>query len=445
MTVNDKQSYLNQVVEVESRLTGLRASYEALKMRDQYYKAVGTKAEYSLRLFGYGRNLRDEQVLRREISNVDGWLDYCGERGSEYDEEEYDDEVKPIESFSNYAAFAQREPYQIIGSIEKEDDDVRFDLFKTNFEAPAVAKDPLPVLEKVKEPVKVEAAEHMSKGKRVSLTILSLLFGAQCGFGFISVFLVTSGGFSFSTGGIIGASIGSLITYLLIKYAAIIPNEKKADKYDAYLMEKKAYDEYISKKQALDNIDPFAGTKAKFQSAFDHAAETASKLYEKFALKRNQMINAEMTRLEKQIRESEEVLGRLYAMNVLHPKYRNLAAASIILEYLETGRCTEFTGHEGAYNLYESELRQNLIITKLDTVIQKLDELKATMYRCCMAIEDVGKQVKGLEKELKTLNAIAAKQLSVQTETLRFTALNATCSAAIAANTEAIKYLTLVQ
>jgi len=62
-----------------------------------------------------------------------------------------------------------------------------------------------------------------------------------------------------------------------------------------------------------------------------------------------------------------------------------------------------------------------------------------------MAVENVGKQVKGLEKELKTLNTTAAKQLEVQKDTLRLTALNTTYSAAIAANTEAIKYLTLVK
>ncbi len=445
MTANEMQSYLNHVIEVESRLTGLRASYQALIMRDQHYEAVGTRADYSLGVFGYGRNLRDERELRNAMSRIDDWLGWRGKWDLEDDEEANSKEYKPIEFFSDYAAFAQQTAYQINDSIENEDNKIKRDLFARYFQAPEVVEDTLPVIEKVQEPAEVAEVKHMSQGKRVFWTLYSLLFGAFCGFGFISVFLVSSGALDFLPGAIIGASIGSVILYFIMKYASFIPQEKKAEQYDAYLIKKKAYDEYLINKTKLDNADRFAGTKAKFQTAFDHAAEIASGLYEKFALKRNQMIRDEIPKLEKQIQESEEVLDKLYAMNVLHPKYRNLTAASIILEYLETGRCSELTGHEGAYNLYESELRQNLIIAKLDVVIQKLDELKATMYRCCTAIENVGKQVKDLEKELKTLNATAAKQLAVQTETLKLTALNATYSAAIAANTEAIKYLTLVQ
>lgn len=437
MTVNEMQSYLNHVIEVESRLTGLRASYQALIMRDQHYEAVGTRADYSLGVFGYGRNLRDERELRNAMSRIDDWLGWRGKWDLEDDEEANSKEYKPIEFFSDYAAFAQQTAYQINDSIENEDNKIKRDLFARYFQAPEVVRDSMPALEKVEEPKRVDKPAQFGKAKKIGLYLSGLYFGALAGF----ILFLTNKGFT----GVLLLLLCLLCAYLLVKFALIVPLGKKHKEYEAYLEKKKAYDEYISKKEALEYIDPFAGTKAKFQTAFDHAAEIASGLYEKFALKRNQMIRDEIPKLEKQIQESEEVLDKLYAMNVLHPKYRNLTAASIILEYLETGRCSELTGHEGAYNLYESELRQNLIIAKLDVVIQKLDELKATMYRCCTAIENVGKQVKDLEKELKTLNATAAKQLAVQTETLRFTAINAACSAAIAANTEAIKYLTLVK
>ncbi len=456
MTANELQKYLMQVVDMESNLMGLRASYEALKMRDNYYKSAGTEVSYSVSalsaFYGFGDRLSNESDVKREISNMPMWLKCsCGaddayEEDEEYEENEEYEDMDRKESYSVYVPFARKPLNEIRDSIERSDNDVRFNLFRNNFKAPEVVKDPLLVIEKVQEPTMVPEAKHIniSPGKRIFWSVYSILFGAICGYGFISVFLVTSGAFDHLTGAIIGSSIGSVILYFLMKYSNTV-REKKAEQYDAYLNQKKAYDEYVSKKRQLYNIDRFAGTKAKFKSAFDHAAKVASAMYEEFAVKRNRAIEAEIVKLKKQIRESEEVLNRLYAMNILHPKYRNLAAASTIFEYLETGRCTELTGHEGAYNLYESELRQNLIIAKLDVVIQKLDELKATMYRCCMAIENVGKQIQGLEKELKTLNSTAFKQLEVQKDTLRLTALNTTYSAAIAANTEAIKYLTLVQ
>lgn len=443
MTVNEMQSYLNQVVEVEGSLMGLRASYEGLKLRDMFYKAVGTDPDYCLDdPFFLNNDCRTDSGFRKATSNMEKWLEY---RDSRYelekivygDENDETDGPEEMPSFSNYLSFSRKKSNETFDDIVESHNEVKYEIFKRHFKMPSVVKDELPEIEKVPEPEKVDPIKPLSKARKIGLYLsalyLTLQFGVIC--------LIAIGGF-------LGIMLFVLIAagmFLLIQHWAIRSYEKKVKAYEAYLEKKKAYDEYLRKKGEIYNMDPYKTAKANFFSAFDRAKAIATKVYEEFAVKRNQAIESELNKLEKQIRESEEVLDKLYAMNVLHPKYRNLTAASIILEYLETGRCSELTGHEGAYNLYESELRQNLIIAKLDVVIQKLDELKATMYRCCMAVENVGKQVKGLEKELKTLNATAAKQLAVQTETLKLTALNATYSAAIAANTEAIKYLTLVQ
>lgn len=47
----------------------------------------------------------------------------------------------------------------------------------------------------------------------------------------------------------------------------------------------------------------------------------------------------------------------------------------MIYQYLDSGRCYTLTGHEGAYNLYESELRMNRILGKLDDIIVRLNEI----------------------------------------------------------------------
>ena len=38
-----------------------------------------------------------------------------------------------------------------------------------------------------------------------------------------------------------------------------------------------------------------------------------------------------------------------------------------------SGRCTTLEGYEGAYNIYENEIRMNMILTKLDDIINRLD------------------------------------------------------------------------
>lgn len=49
-------------------------------------------------------------------------------------------------------------------------------------------------------------------------------------------------------------------------------------------------------------------------------------------------------------------------------------------EYLASGRCYSLEGHEGAYNIYENELRQNTIINQLDGITSKLDSIKSNQY-----------------------------------------------------------------
>lgn len=76
------------------------------------------------------------------------------------------------------------------------------------------------------------------------------------------------------------------------------------------------------------------------------------------------------------IRNTEEALNSLYCAGIIFPKYRNLIAISSIYEYFESGRCNTLTGHEGAYNIYENEIRLNRIIVQLDIVIDKLERNK---------------------------------------------------------------------
>ena len=65
-------------------------------------------------------------------------------------------------------------------------------------------------------------------------------------------------------------------------------------------------------------------------------------------------------------------LKTLYGLDVIYEKYRNITAIGSFIDYFASGRCTEFAGPDGAYNINENELRLDRITDKMDVIISKL-------------------------------------------------------------------------
>lgn len=92
--------------------------------------------------------------------------------------------------------------------------------------------------------------------------------------------------------------------------------------------------------------------------------------------------------ISSQISQTSNMLSSLYSLNVVYPKYRNLIAIVTMHEYLQSGRCSELIGHEGAYNLYESESRQNRIISDLGMALSLLEEIRDSQAELYGAIQE---------------------------------------------------------
>ena len=107
------------------------------------------------------------------------------------------------------------------------------------------------------------------------------------------------------------------------------------------------------------------------------------------------------------LKETTEILNKVYGKDYIFPKYRNMVAMSTIYEYFVTGRVNELTGPNGAYNLYEQELRQNLIINNLETINTQLETIKNNQFT--------------LYTELKKSNETQQKMLGALTEILNNT------------------------
>lgn len=105
--------------------------------------------------------------------------------------------------------------------------------------------------------------------------------------------------------------------------------------------------------------------------------------------------NIQKQQLEQQIKDMQdkinnisETLNQLYSLDIIHPKYRNMITVIRLLEYFDSGRCTALTGAGGAYNKYEEEIRQDAIISKLDTAINCLYQIRDTQYMLYESLED---------------------------------------------------------
>lgn len=112
--------------------------------------------------------------------------------------------------------------------------------------------------------------------------------------------------------------------------------------------------------------------------------------------KQADVIQTELDQVNNLIAQTLHTLDIYYQMNIIAPKYQhNLIAISSFHEYLTLERTHSLTfnsGDSGAYNIYENELRLNelrlnVIIGKLDDIIDRLDQIKSKQYSLYQAIQ----------------------------------------------------------
>ena len=97
----------------------------------------------------------------------------------------------------------------------------------------------------------------------------------------------------------------------------------------------------------------------------------------------------------------QSTLQEYYDMNVIFPKYRNFIAIATINEYLMSGRCYELEGPNGAYNLYEMELRQNIVINQLSSIINNLEQIKNNQFSLYQELARANSTVSNILHEVR--------------------------------------------
>ena len=120
----------------------------------------------------------------------------------------------------------------------------------------------------------------------------------------------------------------------------------------------------------------------KYQREMDwyNKATAADEQRVKKELAEKARLSVTLETMEKKRRETMTLLDEYYRKRVIFPKYQNMVAVCSFYEYIMSGRCEALTGHEGAYNIFENEVRLERIYTKLDEVVAKLEEIKTNQY-----------------------------------------------------------------
>lgn len=139
------------------------------------------------------------------------------------------------------------------------------------------------------------------------------------------------------------------------------------------------------------------------------------------------MLPSVVSKSEQELQQTRDLLKKYYDLGFIYPKYRGMVPVCQIYEYLESGRCFSLLGPGGAYNLYESEVRSNLIISKLDDVISRLDDLSAGQQMLANVIRESNRKIDRLSQSFDRIE--------------ENTAMSAYYSGITAANTDYLAWL----
>lgn len=165
-------------------------------------------------------------------------------------------------------------------------------------------------------------------------------------------------------------------------------------RHDEY---RKSYEKFIEQKSLVEK---------QYRSDYE--------FYEKSVNIFNERRTKAIEEYQKSHKALTEALEDLYNEDIIFPKYRNLVAITAINEYLMSGRCDRLEGPDGAYNLYEMELRQNIVIGQLSCIVDNLEQIKNNQYslyqelqKSNQIIDEINEEIKMTRNDIKLLNYFA--------------------------------------
>lgn len=198
------------------------------------------------------------------------------------------------------------------------------------------------------------------------------------------------------------SGLGSMIFYLICCIVAYVGGAKKIALFFCLLIavlvllsvSSNMSDKKETKKSNEESLNKYINDCEMVQKEKDQC----QKQIEKLKIQK-QVAESYCQQVQKALATSHENLERMYAYNVIFPKYRNYVMVSSIYEYLCAGRCTTLEGHEGAYNILELEIRLDRIITQLDAILRDLNAIRANQYTLYSCLQETNQKIDALMQE----------------------------------------------
>ena len=116
--------------------------------------------------------------------------------------------------------------------------------------------------------------------------------------------------------------------------------------------------------------------------------------------------------IKSSLKEARNTLSEIYSLNVLPLKYRCFVAVAQLYEYLENGVGTIVQGHGGIYSMYEHHLEIGMILSKLDVVIARLEEIAENQSMLHDSIMESNRLLSRIDEDIKSGNQAFAEYAS---------------------------------
>ena len=111
-------------------------------------------------------------------------------------------------------------------------------------------------------------------------------------------------------------------------------------------------------------------------------------------------ISLEVEKYKGNSQTAKKTLECILKESPLHEKYYSFAYVCQIIDYLDTGRCSELTGPFGCYNLLEHELQMRIIIEQLEKINDSLNEIKGNQRIIIEQLNSIKKTTSAIFDEL---------------------------------------------
>ena len=256
-----------------------------------------------------------------------------------------------------------------------------------------ISKIPIPTKRQFNETA-VEDTKSTYLGKGISYLLLSI-FGLLAIVGSIVILVMARGNSAFEI-------IIIIICLIILAALDFLGFVKSSSYFSDY-----KYDETYETK-----LSRYKTHKQQCLAFYEQQYEEEMKMYEIQVsnLKRNlvqakNLLQAKYEELQDIHNKTEETLEKLYDFDIIYPKYRDIVALSSINEYFDSGRCDSFTGPNGAYNMYENEVKQNLIISNLESICINLESIKNNQFTLYEIMSNNLKYYWAINNEISNTNS----------------------------------------